>query len=150
MYNVKHYPITITNPLKLFSQKEDKPRTNPSNNKSRGSYDINLDNPNYVKSLDSSFNIHENKTNLISFIMKNDLINIILKIPKYINESFGKCDLNLTLENKYHDKKWIVITILSDIEGDEASFKLDKLEDKLFEIYDDKIMDNILLSLEFE
>ena len=144
------HSFSISNPLRLLSQKDKRNRTNPSNDRFRGSYDINLDNPDYVKSLDDHFNINHEKPNVISFIMKNDLINIVLNLPEYINETFGKCDLNLTLENKYHDKKWIVITISVDIEGDEANFKLNQLEDELFDIYDDKIMDNILLSLEFE
>ena len=152
MHNFKkHYSFTVDiDPLKMISQKNKKIRTNPSNGKFRGNYDINLDNPNYVKLLNYSYNINVNKTDIISFIMKNDLTDIILKIPKYIEDSFGNCDLSLTLENKYHNEKWIVVSILTNIDGETASLKLDQLEDELFDIYGDEILDNILLSVEFE
>ena len=152
MHNIKkHYLLTVDiDPLKVISQENKKIRTNPSNGKFRGSYDINLDNSNYVKLVDYFYTINVNKTDIISFIMKNDLTDIILKIPKYIEDSFGNCDLSLTLENKYHNEKWIVVSILTNIGGETASLKLDQLEDELFDIYDDEIMDNILLSVEFE
>ena len=51
---------------------------------------------------------------------------------------------------KWNNKKWIVVKVFTKLDGESASKKLDLLEDKLFEKYQDDFLDNILLSMEFE
>ena len=48
------------------------------------------------------------------------------------------------------ENKWIDVKIFTKLDGESASNKLDLLEDKLFEKYQDDFLDNILLSVEFE
>ena len=88
--------------------------------------------------LNSTFNIDSNREALISFIINN------------LEEYFDTLDLEIHLENKWNNKKWIVVKVFTKLDGESASNQLDLLDDKLFEKYQDDFLDNILLSVEFE
>ena len=100
--------------------------------------------------LNSTFNIESNREDLISFIINNNLLDIIKELPNNLEEHFDTLDLEIHLENKWNNKKWIVVKVFTKLDGVSASNKLDLLEDKLFEKYQDDFLDNILLSVEFE
>lgn len=93
----------------------------------------------------STFNVESNREDLISFIINNNLLDIIKKLPNNLEEYFDTLNLEIHLENK-----WIDVKIFTKLDGESASNKLDLIEDKLFEKYQDDFLDNILLSVEFE
>ena len=99
--------------------------------------------------LNSTFNIKSNREDLISFIINNNLLDIIKELPNNLEEYFDTLELEIHLENR-NNKKWIVVKVFTKLDGVSASNKLDLLEDKLFEKYQDDFLDNILLSVEFE
>ena len=82
----------------------------------------------------------------------NSTFNIDSKkeLPNNLEEYFDTLDLEIHLENKWNNKKWIVVKVFTKLDGESASNQLDLLEDKLFEKYQDDFLDNILLSVEFE
>ena len=98
----------------------------------------------------STFNVESNREDLISFIINNNLLDIIKKLPNNLEEYFDTLNLEIHLENKWNNKKWVVVKVFTKLDGESASNKLDLLEDKLFEKYQDDFLDNILLSVEFE
>lgn len=98
----------------------------------------------------STFNVESNREDLISFIINNKLLDIIKKLPNNLEEYFDTLNLEIHLENKWNNKKWVVVKVFTKLDGESASNKLDLLEDKLFEKYQDDFLDNILLSVEFE
>lgn len=100
--------------------------------------------------LNSTFNIESKREDLISFIINNNLLDIIKELPNNLEEYFDTLDLEIHLENKWNNKKWIVVKVFTKLDGKSASNKLDLIEDKLFEKYQDDFLDNILLSVEFE
>ena len=100
--------------------------------------------------LNSTFNIESNREDLISFIINNNLLDIIKELPNNLEEYFDTLDLEIHLENKWDNKKWIVVKVFTKLDGESASNQLDLLEDKLFENYQDDFLDNILLSVEFK
>lgn len=100
--------------------------------------------------LNSTFNIESKREDLISFIINNNLLDIIKELPNNLEEYFNTLDLEIHLENKWNNKKWIVVKVFTKLDGESASNKLDLIEDKLFEKYQDDFLDNILLSVEFE
>ncbi|DBA35443.1 TPA_asm: hypothetical protein vir080_00070 [Somnumvirus timidum] len=100
--------------------------------------------------LNSTFNIESKREDLISFIINNNLLDIIKELPNNLEEYFDTLDLEIHLENKWNNKKWIVVKVFTKLDGESASNKLDLIEDKLFEKYQDDFLDNILLSVEFE
>ena len=100
--------------------------------------------------LNSTFNIESKREDLISFIINNNLLDIIKELPNNLEEYFDTLDLEIHLENKWNNKKWIVVKVFTKLDGESASNKLDLIEDKLFEKYQDVFLDNILLSVEFE
>lgn len=91
-----------------------------------------------------------NCKDLTSFIIDNNLADIIKELEDNLDEYFDTLDLEIHLENKWNNKKWIVVKVFTKLDGESASNKLDLLEDKLFEKYQDDFLDNILLSVEFE
>lgn len=100
--------------------------------------------------LNSTFNIESKREDLISFIINNNLLDIMKELPNNLEEYFDTLDLEIHLENKWNNKKWIVVKVFTKLDGESASNKLDLIEDKLFEKYQDDFLDNILLSVEFE
>ncbi len=100
--------------------------------------------------INSTFNIESKREDLISFIINNNLLDIIKELPNNLEEYFDTLDLEIHLENKWNNKKWIVVKVFTKLDGESASNKLDLIEDKLFEKYQDDFLDNILLSVEFE
>lgn len=100
--------------------------------------------------LNSTFNIESKREDLVSFIINNNLLDIIKELPNNLEEYFDTLDLEIHLENKWNNKKWIVVKVFTKLDGESASNKLDLIEDKLFEKYQDDFLDNILLSVEFE
>lgn len=100
--------------------------------------------------LNSTFNIESKREDLISFIINNNLLDIVKELPNNLEEYFDTLDLEIHLENKWNNKKWIVVKVFTKLDGESASNKLDLIEDKLFEKYQDDFLDNILLSVEFE
>ena len=100
--------------------------------------------------LNATFNIGSNREDLISFIINNNLFDIIKELPNNLEEYFETLNLEIHLENKWDNKKFIAVKVFTKLDGESASNKLDLLEDKLFEKYQDKFLDNILLSVEFE
>ena len=93
----------------------------------------------------STFNVESNREDLISFIINNKLLDIIKKLPNNLEEYFDTLNLEIHLENK-----WIDVKVFTKLDGESASNKLDLIEDKLFEKYQDDFLDNILLSVKFE
>ena len=100
--------------------------------------------------LNSTFNIESNREDLISFIINNNLLAIIKELPNKLNEYFDTLNLEIHLENILDNKKLVVVKVFTKLDGESASNKLDLLEDKLFETYQNDFLDNILLSMEFE
>ena len=94
--------------------------------------------------------IESNHKDLISFIIDNNLLDIIKELSNNVEEYFDTLDFEIHLENKWSDKEWVVVKIFTDLDGESASNQLELLEDKLFEKYQDVFLDNILLSVEFE
>ena len=93
----------------------------------------------------STFNVESKREELISFIINNKLLDIIKELPNNLKEYFDTLNLEIHLENK-----WIDVKIFTKLDGESASNKLDLIEDKLFEKYQNDFLDNILLSVEFE
>ena len=91
-----------------------------------------------------------NREDLISFIISNNLLDIIKELLNNVEEYFDTLDLEIHLEKKWNNKKWIVVKIFTKLDGESASDKLELLEDELFEKYQDVFLDNILLSVEFK
>ena len=100
--------------------------------------------------LNSTFNIESNREDLISFIINNNLLGIIKELPNNIEKYFNTLDLEINLENKYDDKKWIVVKVFTNLDGESASKQLDLIEEELIEKYKDNFLDNIILSMEFK
>ena len=96
------------------------------------------------------FYTESNREDLISFIIDNNLSDIIKELPNNVEEYFDTLDLEVHLENKWNNKEWIVVKIFTKLDGESASNQLELLEDKLFEKYQDVFLDNILLSVVFE
>ena len=138
----------IKNALKFIDGKFDTEKTGKFHDKNYGDY---LYRSNKLELfLISTFNLKTEDFIIISFILDNKLFDIIKELPNYIYEYFNTIDLNLKLENKYNDEKWLILSIFTTIDGETASEKLDQLEDVLIEKFGDKFLDNILLSVEFE
>ena len=100
--------------------------------------------------LNSTFNIESNREDLISFIINNNLLGIIKELPNNIEKYFNTLDLEINLETKYDDKKWIVVKVFTNLDGESASKQLDLIEEELIEKYKDNFLDNIILSMEFK
>lgn len=94
--------------------------------------------------------LESNREDLILFIIDNNLLDIIKELLNNVEDYFDNSDLEIRLEDKWNNKKWIVVKIFTKLDGESASNQLDLLEDKLFEKYQDDFLDNILLSVEFE
>ena len=94
--------------------------------------------------------VESNRGGLISFIIKNNLLDIIKELPNNVEEYFDTLDFEIHLENKWDNKEWVVVKIFTDLDGESASNQLELLENRLFEKYQDVFLDNILLSVEFE
>ncbi|MDD6776238.1 MAG: hypothetical protein PUD86_02960 [Methanobacteriaceae archaeon] len=125
--------------------------TEKTNKKSSNNYESNIYESNKLDSfLNSTFNIISDNNSLISYIIDKKLSEILYKLPNMIYESFNTRNLELCLENKYSDEKWVVIYIFTKLDGESASNELDLLEDNLCNKFGDDCLDNILISVEFE
>lgn len=123
-------------------------RTNKKSSKNYGSYIYKSNKLDLF--LNSTFNIISDNDSLISYIINNDLFEIFFKLPQMIKDSFKTFDMNLCLEKRYSNEKWIVIYVFTQLDGVSASNELDLLEDKLCDEFGDNCLDNILISVEFE
>lgn len=99
--------------------------------------------------LNASFNVESNREELISFILNNNLLNIIKILPSSIKTHLNTVDLEIQLETKYRDQKWIVINIFTMLDGNSASNNLDLLEQELTHKFGDEFLNNILFNVEF-
>ena len=125
--------------------------TEKNNKKSSKNYESNIYESNKLDSfLNSTFNIISDNNSLISYIIDKELSEIFYKLPNLIYGSFNTMNLELCLENKYLDEKWVVIYIFTKLDGISASNELNLLEDNLFNEFGDDCLDNILISVEFE
>ena len=91
-----------------------------------------------------------NREDLILFVIRNNLVDIIKELLNNVEEYFGTLDLEIHLEKKWNNKEWVVVKIFTKLDGESASNQLELLEDELFEKYQDVFLDNILLSVEFK
>lgn len=100
--------------------------------------------------LNSTYNINSDTNSVISYIINKELFEIILELPQLIHNSFNTFNLNLNLEDKFDGDKWIVVSFFTNIDGKVACDILEDLEKKLYNKYEKKYIENILLSVEFE
>lgn len=100
--------------------------------------------------LNSTFNINSDTNSVISCIINKELVDIISVLPRLIHNSFNTFNLSLDLDDKYDGDKWIVVSIYTSIDGKLACDFLEELEEKLYSLYGEKYLNNILLSVEFE
>ena len=106
--------------------------------------------PNLESFFNANFIMESDNDKIMTFIIKNNLYDIFSEIPNKVFEVFHSIDLELSLEQKFRNEQWIVIKIFTEMDGKTASEKLDQLEDFFTEKFDDKFLDNVLLSVEFE
>ena len=129
--------------------------SNNFTNLSRKRYEKNYRNLFYERQrimsfLKANFYMESEADEIINFIMDKEMMEIIENIPKKVNFYFNKANLNLSLESKYENEKWIVVTLFTTVEGYLASERLDELEEFFISHYQDKFLDNLLFSVEFE
>lgn len=129
--------------------------SNNFTNLSRKRYEKNYRNLFYerqriISFLKANFYMESEADEIINFIMDKEMMEIIENIPKKVNFYFNKANLNLSLESKYENEKWIVVTLFTTVEGYLASERLDELEEFFISHYHDKFLDNLLFSVEFE
>ena len=136
----------ISNRLKVADKLKNNENTALSTKYAKVNYDDFLQKSNELELfLNSTFNVESKREDLISFIINNNLLDIIKELPSNLKEYFDTSNLEIHLENK-----WIDVKVFTKLDGESASNKLDLIEDKLFEKYQDDFLDNILLSVKFE
>ena len=119
---------------------------NPTN------YDFNINQYILIDSLKNDFHINPNdETKINSFIcQKNDFNNTFMNLLVYISNEIHKINPTIKLSlNLVQDYSEELLEISVKLEEFEDLAKVEKIDDKLSEIYSFDFLDNIVLYVEF-
>lgn len=104
---------------------------------------------NFLEFLKTNFELSDNIEELILFLREySNLINVIYEMPNLFNNEFPNDSLEIKIISRINEEKILVILVHTNIDGFNASKKIEKIEDELYNQYGN-IFENIIISAEF-